>query len=544
MKLQSSSIVAGRDVNGPRSIISLNPATEQENARVSALDGEGARDAVAAARAAFPGWARTPLAERRKILHRWLKIMFSEVDELARLMSSENGKPVVEAKLVDVFPALETLKYYAENLEELLAFEPVAPQQILFSHWRAGYRFDPLGVLAVITPWNYPVGIPMAELVPAIAVGNTVVFKPASATVLTGLALGDMARRAGLPPGVFNAVALPGSATDALLDHPDVVKVLFTGSVDIGRHVARRCAERIIPAQLELGGKDAAVVAADANLERTARGLVWAAFMNTGQSCASVERVYAEAAIHDRLLARMVELTRELRVGDPFAVGTDLGPLTTAEQRDIVARQVDDAVAAGARALTGGVRPEGRGFFYPPTVLVDVTDDMEVMVEETFGPVMPVVPVADLEEGIRRANDSKFGLTASGWTTSRKTAERFQRELDAGVVMVNDHLVAFGEATGAWGGLRESGIGRAHGPYGLHELVNVKYVVHDPGDDPAMPWYYPYDDDLEEFLTTALPLLYSSGLDRFARLDRLARTRRFRQRVRKGTLLANARKLF
>ncbi len=544
MKLQSSSIVAGRDVNGPRSIVSLNPATEQENARVSALDGEGARDAVAAARAAFPGWARTPLAERRKILHRWLKIMFSEVDELARLMSSENGKPVVEAKLVDVFPALETLKYYAENLEELLAFEPVAPQQILFSHWRAGYRFDPLGVLAVITPWNYPVGIPMAELVPAIAVGNTVVFKPASATVLTGLALGDMARRAGLPPGVFNAVALPGSATDALLDHPDVVKVLFTGSVDIGRHVARRCAERIIPAQLELGGKDAAVVAADANLERTARGLVWAAFMNTGQSCASVERVYAEAAIHDRLLARMVELTRELRVGDPFAVGTDLGPLTTAEQRDIVARQVDDAVAAGARALTGGVRPEGPGFFYPPTVLVDVTEDMEVMVEETFGPVMPVVPVADLEEGIRRANDSKFGLTASGWTTSRKTAERFQRELDAGVVMVNDHLVAFGEATGAWGGLRESGIGRAHGPYGLHELVNVKYVVHDPGDDPAMPWYYPYDDDLEEFLTTALPLLYSSGLDRFARLDRLARTRRFRQRVRKGTLLANARKLF
>ena len=199
------------------------------------------------------------------------------------------------------------------------------------------------------------------------------------------------ALRAGLPPGVLNTVALPGSATNALLDDPRVCKVLFTGSVDLGRHVARRCAERIVPAQLELGGKDAAVVAADAPLERTARGLVWGAFVNSGQTCASIERVYVHESLYDALVARVVQLTRELRVGDPSDPEVDMGPLTTAGQREIVAAQVEKALEAGARALTGAEMPEGKGFFYPPTVLVDLEDDMEVMVEETFGPVMPIM---------------------------------------------------------------------------------------------------------------------------------------------------------
>ncbi len=543
MKLQTHSIVNGLDLKGSRSIVSVNPATEAEIATVSAVEADAVQEAVAAACEAFESWSRTPVAARQEHLARWCELMLEEEEELARLVSAEGGKPVAEARLVDVFPGLETLSFYAEQLEELLAFRPMEPRQVLFSHWRAGYRLDPLGVMAVITPWNYPVGIPMAEIVPALGAGNTVVFKPASATVLTGLKLAEMARRAGLPPGVFNALALPGAATDALLDHPDVVKVLFTGSVDVGRHVARRCAERIVPAQLELGGKDAAVVAADAPLERTARGLVWGAFMNSGQTCASIERVYVERPLFDRLLARVVELTREIKVGQPADPETDMGPLTTREQREIVIRQVEAAIADGARALTGGEAPRGKGYFYPPTVLVDVEEGMEVMREETFGPVMPVVPVADLEEGVRRANDSRFGLTASGWTSSRSTAERLQRELEAGVVSINDHAVAFAEATGCWGGVGESGIGRAHGPFGLHELVNVKYVLHDPGDDDAMPWYYPYNADFEQFLGAAMPLLYGKGLKKFASLEKLASTRRFRERVRKTTLAANLKKL-
>ncbi len=539
MNFLKQSIIANRDVAGPRSITSINPATEEVIATVSALDGEGAAAAVEAAKEAFPEWSQTPVEERQKILARWLEIMLAEEEELARLVSMEGGKPVAEAHLVDVFPALATLSYYSEHLKQMLAFRPVKPDQVLFAHWEAGYRFDPLGVMAVITPWNYPVTIPMGEIVPALGAGNTLVFKPASATVLVGLALGDMARRAGMPPGVLNTVALPGSATDAVLDNPDVVKVLFTGSVDVGRHVARRCAERIIPAQLELGGKDAAVVAADARLERTARGLVWGAFVNTGQTCASIERVYAERPIYDPLVRRIVDLTRELRMGDPSLPNTDIGPMTSKGQRDIVARQVEDALAGGARALTGGELPEGPGFFYPPTVLVDVDDSMEVMREETFGPVLPITAVDSLDEAIRRANDSNFGLTASGWTRSKATAARLQRELDAGTVTINEHLVTAAEVTGSWGGVRESGIGRTHGQFGLYNMVNIKYVIRDPGDDEAMPWYYPYDEDFGQFMRAAMPLMYGRGLGKFATLGALALTGRFRRRVRKGTMLAN-----
>ncbi len=536
---QRLSIIANRDVEGPRRIVSLSPSTEEELATVSALDEEGARAAVAAAKEAFPGWAATPPAKRQELIGEWLRLMIEEAAELARLVAMEGGKPVAEARLVDIFPACEVLSYYAKNLEKLLAFQPVQPSVVLFRHWEAGYRFDPLGVVAVVTPWNYPVAIPMAELVQALGAGNTVVFKPASATVLVGLFLGDLARRAGFPAGVINTVALPGSATDALLDHPDVAKVLFTGSVDIGRHVAHRCAERLAPCVLELGGKDAAVVAADANLERTARGLVWGAFMNTGQTCASIERVYVERPVAGRLIDRVVELTGELRVGDPLDEETDVGPLTTASQREIVARQVEAALAAGARALTGGRLPEGKGYYYPPTVLVDVTDDMEIMREETFGPVMPIVVVEDLDEAIRRANASRYGLTASGWTTSKKVAARLQAELEAGVVTINDHVVSFTEPTGSWGGVKESGIGRTHGRFGLYELVNVKYVVRDPGSDEAAPWYYPYDRDFGEFLEQAMPALYGSGSAKVQALLKLSGTRRFISRVRKGTLIKN-----
>jgi succinate-semialdehyde dehydrogenase/glutarate-semialdehyde dehydrogenase len=544
MSLQISSIVRNVDIDGPRSITSYNPATEEEIATVAALDGGGAADAVEAAKEAFPSWSQTPVKERQKTLARWLEIMLDELEELARLVSTEGGKPVTEARLVDVFPGLESLSYYSKNLSKMVAFKSIKPSQLLFAHWRAGYRFDPLGVMAVITPWNYPVGIPMSEIVPAVGAGNTVVFKPASATVLTGLLLGDMARRAGFPPGVINTVALPGSATDALLDHRDVVKVLFTGSVEVGRHVARRCAERLVPAQLELGGKDAAVVAADADLERTARGVVWGAFVNSGQTCASIERLYVERKIYDRLLERIVELTGELEVGDPSLPDTDMGPLTTKGQLDIVSRHVDEALAAGARALTGGKRLDGPGFFYPPTVLTDVDDTMEVMREETFGPVLPVVAVDSIDEAIRRANLSKFGLTASGWTRSTATAAMLQRELSAGVVTINDHAVAFGEQTGSWGGVRESGIGRAHGQFGWHELVNVKYVTLDSGSDTAMPWYYPYDEDFRSFLAAALPLLYRKGPRKFATIFSLTGTKRFWKRVRKTTLIANLHKLF
>ncbi|MEE4271073.1 MAG: aldehyde dehydrogenase family protein [Thermoanaerobaculales bacterium] len=545
MNLPKHSIIDGREVEGPRSITSINPADEAEIGTVSAIEADGVDLAVAAAKKAGSGWAAAPVDERQAVLARWLEIYIDEAEDLAALMSAENGKPISEALLVDVLPAAATIAYWAEKAHEHLAFRLVPPEQVLFAHWRRpGYRFDPLGVLAAITPWNYPVAIPMWEIVPALVAGNTMVFKPASATVLTGLFLVDQARRAGMPDGVLNGVALPGSVTDVLVDHPDVAKVLFTGSVPVGRHVAKRCAERIIPVQLELGGNDAAVVAADAPLERTANALVWAAFMNTGQSCASVERVYVVDEIHDRLVDEIVTLTKKLRVGDPTLRDTDLGPLTAEDQREIVHRHVEDAVAKGARVLTGGTMPGGSGWFYPPTVLVDVSDEMEMMREETFGPTMPIQRVRDLDEAVAKANDSQFGLTASGFTSSKETAERLQRELAAGVVGINEHgIVAAGEVTGSWGGLGESGIGRSHGGFGLHELVNIKYVFADPGTEKAAPWHYPYDEDFGRFVQAALPYLFKRGFGKYAHLADMISSRRFIERVRKTTLAKNLGKL-
>jgi succinate-semialdehyde dehydrogenase/glutarate-semialdehyde dehydrogenase len=410
----------------------------------------------------------------------------------------------------------------------------------------AGDYYDvmrPYGVWAVISPFNFPMALAAGPSSAALAAGNTVVFKPASATVLIGLTLGDMARRAGFPPGVVNTVALPGRATDALVDHPAVAKVLFTGSVGVGKRVAQRLAARLIPAQLELGGKDPAIVAADCDIERTARGLVWGAFMNTGQTCASIERAYVERPVYDDILKRVVEITHKLRIGDPFDPDTDVGPMTTSEQRDEVNRQVEDALASGARALAGGSLPAGPGLYYPPTVLVDVREDMAVMQEETFGPVLPIVPVDSIDEAIARANASRFGLCASGWTRSRRTAHRLEREIEAGVVLINESVVAFGESTAAWGGVKESGIGRTHGPYGFLEMCNIKYVAADFGRDRAMPWYYPYDADFGRFIAAAIPALYARGAQKAVALARLARTRRFLSRVRKGTVLANPHRL-
>lgn len=542
--MQTASIIGNRDTDGPERLATSNPTTGEVLATLRALDAGGAHAAVAAASEAFSAYSRTDFQERQTLLGRWLAIMVEERLQLAELVARENGKPVSEALLVDVFPACDALAYLARHTHRLLRFEPVRPRQVLFAHWQAGYRFDPLGVVAVIAPWNYPVAIPVIAVAAALAAGNTVVFKPASPTVLTGLALADMARRAGFPPGVLNAVVLPGRSTDALVDDARVAKVLFTGSVGVGRRVAERCAARLAPCQLELGGKDAAVVAADAHLERTARGLVWGAFMNSGQTCASIERVYVEEPLFEPLVRRVVELTRQLKVGDPLAANTDMGPMTTEEQRNEVHRQVSAAISGGARPLSGGTLPDGVGLFYPPTVLVDVEDEMEVMREETFGPVLPIVPVASLEEAVRRANTSRFGLTASVWTRSGTIARRLQRELEAGVVTVNDHVVAFGEVTGSWGGVRDSGIGRSHGRYGLLELCNIKYVTFDRGRDRAMPWYYPYDADFGRFIRAGIPALYGAGRRKLASLIDLATTRRFRSRARLGSIVANVDRLF
>jgi succinate-semialdehyde dehydrogenase/glutarate-semialdehyde dehydrogenase len=320
-----------------------------------------------------------------------------------------------------------------------------------------------------------------------------------------------------------------------------VAKIVFTGSTATGRKIMAAAAQNLTPVLLELGGKDPAIVCADADLDRAARGIVWGAFVNAGQTCASVERVYVQAEVAEAFVAKVVEETARLRTGGADA---DMGPLTLERQRRIVEEHVEDARAHGAQVLTGGVTPAGPGFFYPPTVLTNVDHGMRIMTEETFGPVLPIMRVASVEEGIRLANDSVYGLTASGWTRDEETARRLQRELQAGVVTINDCVYSYGEPTAPWGGVKQSGIGRTHGLAGLREMVQVKYVSEEQGRGPNL-WWYPYGAELQRLMSTSNRALHGHTLwSRLRAQISLLGFPRFWKRARLGGILRNIDKLF
>ena len=503
-------IIDGQDVDTGQTFRAVNPATGEAFAEVVRSGPAEIDAAVASARKAFLSWSQTPVATRQKHLARLLEEVRRSHEAVARLVATEQGKPIGEARAVDIVPAADTLRYLSRHAASILAERPVDYAQILFAHKSGSIRLEPLGVVAVVTPWNFPFGIPFVEVAACLAAGDTVVLKPASATALTGLAVGDLCRRAGLPPGVVNVVTAGGEDTNRLIEHPGFAKVLFTGAVETGIGVMQRAAKNLTGVVLELGGKDPAVVAADADLDRAAAGIVWGAFVNAGQACGSVERVYVVEDVAEELLGKVVARAKALRLGDPLSPATDMGPLTMESQRALVEEHVADARAKGAKVLAGGHRPRTKGWWYPPTVLTRVDHSMRCMREETFGPLLPVMVVPTLEEGIRLANESEFGLTASGWTRSKKTARRFAEELHAGTVTINDHLFSFGEPTATWGGVKKSGVGRSHSAFGLHELVNVKHVSVDLGNAPAMPWWYPYDSAFHAFTKKAFGTLYSN----------------------------------
>jgi succinate-semialdehyde dehydrogenase/glutarate-semialdehyde dehydrogenase len=539
------SLVGGREVAGRGGVRAVvDPASGAAFAEVSLLDAHQAGEAVAAAREAFPAWASLGFGERGRRLLRLRQAVVDERDALAALIAREQGKPAAEAHLAEILPALAVLKHLALGAEEALREEPAPSDVPLFAHKDARLLHVPIGVVLVITPWNYPFTISLSGVATALAAGNTVVLKPAPATTLTGLRIGELCRKAGIPDGAVNVVAADDAVAGALVEDPRVGKVVFTGSVATGRKVMVAAARNLTPVVLELGGKDPAIVCRDADLERAARGIVWGAFLNAGQTCASVERVYVEQTVAEAFVSRVVDETKRLRVGDPLAPDTDVGPLTLERQRRVVEEHVQDAVARGAKVLTGGARAEGPGWFYPPTVLVGVDHTMRVMREETFGPVLPIMAVASVDEALALANDSEYGLTASGWTRDPATARRLQEGLQAGVVTINDCLYTFGEPTAPWGGVKRSGVGRVHGLAGLREMTQPKYVSRDTGRGPML-WWYPYGRDFARLASSAGPALYGgSAWSRLRHLARLLGSARVRARLRFRALLQHADRLF
>ncbi len=447
--------------------------------------------AVARARAAFPAWRDTSVRDRLRMLARIKDVVRTHGEEYARRISEDTGKPLVDSLLTELMSIPLFIDHYRRTAPKVLARKKVATP-ILFPGKKSFVEHFPMGVVGVISPWNFPFQLSMVPVVSALIAGNTVVLKPSEVTPITGEVIDEIFRRIGLPRGVVEVVQGDGSTGAALCD-ANIDKIFFTGSVATGRKVMAAAAKKPIPVELELGGKDAMIVCADANLERAARAARWGGLGNCGQMCVSVERILVEDAVYDRFLQLLERYIDKIRVGGPEE-HADMGPLTFAGQLETVERHVKSAIEAGARVVRGGKRVDRPGQFYAPTLVVDVKPDMEIYREETFGPVLPVTRVKNAEEAIRLANEHQYGLTGSVWTSDIEKGLELASRMECGQVMVNDLVAAVGNPALPFGGVKNSGFGRYHGAEGLLSFTHQKAIMVDRGKLDFEPFWFPYAD--------------------------------------------------
>ncbi|BAC70303.1 1-pyrroline dehydrogenase [Streptomyces avermitilis] len=469
--------IAGRFAKGTsgRRHAVVDPATGEEVYRYELAGTADVDAAVAAARAAFPGWAATTPGDRSDALHRFAAVLADRAEEFARAESLQCGKPLKLTREFDVPGTIDNTSFFAgaaRHLQGQSAGE--------YSGDHTSYiRREPIGVVGSIAPWNYPLQMAAWKVLPAIAAGNTIVLKPAEITPLTSLLFAEAATRAGIPDGVVNIVTGAGrDAGEHLVAHPDVAMTSFTGSTAVGRRVAEIATSTVKRLHLELGGKAPFVVFDDADLDAAVHGAVAGSLINTGQDCTAATRAYVQRPLYEEFVARTAALMETVRLGDPFAHGTDLGPLVSHAQRDRVAGFVDRA-RAYARVVTGGEIPEELkdGAYYRPTLIADAAQDSEIVQSEIFGPVLVVLPFDSDDEGIRLANDTPYGLAASAWSRDVYRANRATREIKAGCVWVNDHIPIISEMP--HGGYKASGFGKDMSAYSFEEYTQIKHVMFD-----------------------------------------------------------------
>lgn len=478
-----------------RTVQKIDPLTGEARGAWRAASDAEVHAAVARARAAAPGWAARSLADRLRVLQQLGPLLRDEGEAMAARITADTGKPLLEAMVTELLTIPVAVAYYAKHAERMLGRRRV-PTPVVFQPRTSYVEYAPMGVIAVIAPWNFPFQLAVLPTLSALIAGNTVVLKPSEVTPGVGALIAEMFERIGLPPGVVEVVQGDG-ATGAALTRGDVDKIFFTGSVATGRKVMAAAAERLIPVELELGGKDAMIVCHDAPVERAARAAVWGGFMNAGQMCISVERLFVVDAIYDEVLERVEHHLDRIRVGAPDE-DADMGPLVFAPQLEVVARHLADARERGATIRRGGKRLERPGHFIAPTLVTDVTPEMDIYREETFGPVLPVIRVCDEHEALRMANDHVYGLTGSVWTRDAARGLELASQLACGQAMVNDVVTAVGNIALPFGGIRHSGMGRYHGAEGLRTFCHQKSIMVSRGLLPAEPFWFPYASKLPD----------------------------------------------
>jgi len=494
-----------------RKITSANPATGEILREFEPATETEAIAVVGRARAAQPAWHELGARRRIRVLDRFRQLLHDEKSEIARLITTEAGKPQVEALLTEVMVVLDAAGFYSRKSYAFLRDQAVPHASMAMKTKFGRLAREPYGVIGIISPWNYPFSIPATETLAALVAGNAVVLKPSEFTSMIALELAALFWQAGVPKDVLQVVVGDGSTGNALVNAP-IDKLVFTGSVATGKRIAQSAAARLLPVVLELGGKDPMLVLDDADIDVASSGAVWGAFMNAGQACLSVERCYVHRSLYQPFLEACARKTAQLRVGNGMDPQTEVGPLINERQVRNVEAHVEDARSRGARVLAGGMRrPDLGPNFYAPTVLADVTHEMRIMREETFGPVLPIMPFATDDEAVRLANDSDFGLGGSVWTRDRARGQDLARRIQAGTVMVNDAVSCFGISEAPHGGVKASGIGRTHGIFGLEEMVRIKYIDSDRLPGMKKVWWYKYGGAYARQMEGFLDLMFAKS---------------------------------
>jgi acyl-CoA reductase-like NAD-dependent aldehyde dehydrogenase len=489
-----------------RCFVINDPATGEEVASYPLMSREDVGHAVAAAREKFGVWSRSSFAERRRVLSRASSYLAENAGRYADEIAAENGKTRTDALVADILTITHLLKYYGQYAEKFLKPVRHVPGVIFAPGRKCYYQFEPKGVVGVISPWNYPFTLSAAPVVSAIAAGNSVVLKPSSQTTRSGLIVKEMFESAGLPEGVIQVVTGTGSVTgQALIENDGLDMIFFTGSTQVGMEVSARAAERLIPAILELGGKDVAIVTRNANLDRAAHGVVWGSFTNAGQTCIGTEIILVDRAVYEPFMSKVVELVSGLELGkEPGQVGA----MTMQSQKAIIEEQTEDALGKGARIVATGCGDGGTaGCWCVPTLLADVTPEMDVFREETFGPLKSIIAFDSLQEAVDLANSVEYGLSGCVFTRDMAEGRWIAARIKTGSVNINDGLLTYAIPSLPFGGVKKSGIGRYHGKMGLRAFTDVKSITENRivNMKRDLYWYpmWPATDLLFEYVLSA-----------------------------------------